>query len=282
LGVLPRLCSVAVVKMQVNIPSTLSDPNYRYKMPKLMSKVEGRGNGIKTNIMNMGDIAKALKRPPEYPTKFFGCELGATSKYENKEEKAIVNGAHEQAELQKLIDKFIEKFVLCPGCSLPEIDLLVKKNVVSGKCNACGHFCELDNIHRLATYITKNPPGGGDSTLGKKPAKKSKEEKHKEKELKKERTVEFDSDEKDVTVNHGDGETTTKKKKKDKKHKKSSKSKSDEETADDMSPTMATPPNSGNNSCFGENIVCRENKIVNGGTEETEANIKKKKKKGRI
>lgn len=31
-----------------------------YKMPKLMNKVEGRGNGIRTAIPNMVDIAKAL------------------------------------------------------------------------------------------------------------------------------------------------------------------------------------------------------------------------------
>ncbi len=38
---------------------------YRYKMPKLIAKVEGRGNGIKTNIVNNVDIAKALERPTE-------------------------------------------------------------------------------------------------------------------------------------------------------------------------------------------------------------------------
>lgn len=49
----------------VNIGSdNADDAFYRYKMPKLQAKVEGRGNGIKTNIVNMVDIAKALGRPP--------------------------------------------------------------------------------------------------------------------------------------------------------------------------------------------------------------------------
>ena len=30
-----------------------------------MAQIEGRGNGIKTNVINNVDIAKALERPPE-------------------------------------------------------------------------------------------------------------------------------------------------------------------------------------------------------------------------
>jgi len=45
----------------------VSDQFYRYKMPRLIAKVEGKGNGIKTVIVNMVDVAKALNRPPTYP-----------------------------------------------------------------------------------------------------------------------------------------------------------------------------------------------------------------------
>ncbi|KAL1827901.1 hypothetical protein ACET3Z_006313 [Daucus carota] len=36
------------------------DAFYMYKMPRMITKIEGRGNGIKTNVVNMVDIAKAL------------------------------------------------------------------------------------------------------------------------------------------------------------------------------------------------------------------------------
>jgi hypothetical protein len=60
------------------------DAFYRYKMPKLITKIEGRGNGIKTNLVNMVDVAKDLARPPSYTTKYFGCEMGAQSKFDKK------------------------------------------------------------------------------------------------------------------------------------------------------------------------------------------------------
>ena len=146
--------------MALNVNREVQDAFYRYKMPRLMAKVEGKGNGVKTVIPNMTDIARALGRPPTYCTKFFGCELGAQTQFDFKNDRYIVNGAHDAAKLQDMLDIFIRKFVLCERCDNPEtvLKVLPKKGIITSSCKACGHSFTLDMRHKLTTFIVKNPP----------------------------------------------------------------------------------------------------------------------------
>ncbi|EED84783.1 eukaryotic translation initiation factor 5 [Postia placenta Mad-698-R] len=143
----------------VNIRRDVDDKFYRYRMPVLLTKIEGKGNGIKTVIPNMSDVARALSRPPTYPTKFFGCELGAQTSFDEKNDRYIVNGAHDATKLRELLDGFIEKFVLCKSCKNPETDLIITKNDdIIRDCKACGERTAVDMRHKLTTFIVKNPP----------------------------------------------------------------------------------------------------------------------------
>jgi len=164
--------------------SNSDDAFYRYKMPRMITKIEGRGNGIKTNIVNMVDIAKALARPASYTTKYFGCELGAQSKFDEKTGTSHVNGAHDTAKLAGLLENFIKKYVQCYGCGNPETEILITKNqMIQLKCAACGFVSDVDMRDKLTTFIVKNPPEVKKGSKDKKAMRRAEKERLKEGEM---------------------------------------------------------------------------------------------------
>ncbi|KAK6461577.1 eukaryotic translation initiation factor 5 [Scheffersomyces coipomensis] len=143
----------------INICRDNTDPFYRYKMPALQSKTEGRGNGIKTLISNLSEVARALGRPPAYVIKYFGYELGTQTSMDDAADRYLVNGAHDTNELQDSLDGFINKFVLCASCKNPETEIEVKgKDNLERDCKACGKISPIEPKHKLYSYIVKNPP----------------------------------------------------------------------------------------------------------------------------
>ena len=196
-----------------------NDPAYRYKMPSIQTKFEGRGNGSKTFIVNCQNLADMLHRTPGTLTKFFANELGTISTWDGQ--RSIVNGHHQANVFPALVDKFIDLFVLCPNCLLPETHLSVqarKNGNIYHKCAACGEKTMVDMGHKLCTFIIKEAMAtqklkGGD--------KKKKKKKKKSK----------DGEGDDVEE---DDEKKKKKDKKDKKKKKGSPSKKESKKEEEM------------------------------------------------
>lgn len=60
----------------IPIPRTVADPSYRYKMPLLETRFEGKGVGVKTNLINLPSISKSLQVPVDYVLKFLSYDLG--------------------------------------------------------------------------------------------------------------------------------------------------------------------------------------------------------------
>ncbi|GMM52700.1 translation initiation factor eIF5 [Starmerella bacillaris] len=145
--------------MSINIRRDNADPFYRYKMAPIQSKTEGRGNGVKTFVVNTGEVARNLNRPPSYIIKYFGFELGAQTSINEEAERYLVNGIHASDKLQDTLDGFINKFVLCGSCLNPETDFIIHKNgTVEKDCKACGAKTLVDPQHKLTGFILKNPP----------------------------------------------------------------------------------------------------------------------------
>lgn len=95
----------------------------------------------------VGPTSSALLRnAPADVLKYFGCELGAQTKFERESGNSIVNGAHDPKRLAELLEGFIKKYVQCYSCNNPETVVKVKKENISLKCKvrcwARGHFVE--------------------------------------------------------------------------------------------------------------------------------------------
>jgi len=246
----------AAINIAGSIP--VEDPSYRYKMPRIIAKVEGRGNGIKTVLVNIVEIAAALNREAPEITKFFGCELGSQTTYAVDTDRAIVNGAHNAADLQNHLTGYIEKFVLCRNCRLPEAHYKFKAGLISQKCLACGHKDTIDMAHKLTTFILAQ-------------YKKAKEQKTEKAEKKKEKKEKKARDEADALAAGGEEAVAaaaaaaadgTVKEKKSKKKDKSSKKKSsdgdqDSNEGEDIAATVAVLDDEENDSSAADEAINR-------------------------
>jgi translation initiation factor 5 len=145
----------------LNVRRDVKDDFYRYKMERLQTKIEGKGNGIKTVIVNLSTVAQSLARPGSYLIKYFGFELGAQTNLDPPDDRWIINGAHEASKLQDHLDGFINKFVLCKKCKNPETDVVIKDGHIVLDCKACGQRSDVDLRLKLSTFVLKNQPKKG-------------------------------------------------------------------------------------------------------------------------
>lgn len=141
------------------------DSSYRYKMEPIKSTINGKGNGIFTTILNIKDVAKYLSSPPSLILKFLSLHFGSMA----NEEKNTITGGYSSSELQKALQIYINRFLICPCCFVPEttpqINKVNKKNIIlEVKCASCGKTSEIKTNNKLETktseliikYLEKN------------------------------------------------------------------------------------------------------------------------------
>merc|ERR1712232_225869 len=125
-------------------------------------------------------------------------------------------------------DGFIMKYVCCTNCRLPEISMAVKKGIIMGRCLACGWAGDLDNNHRLAAFISKNPPDESGHGLQVQDVSGGKQDKKARREAKAAKKAaghdeDEDDDDDDESYKSSEKEKKAKKDKKEKKEKKEKK-----------------------------------------------------------
>lgn len=142
----------------INISNGSNDPFYRYKMPRIQVKHEGKGNGVKTVLKNLREIGKSLKRDANDLLQYIAAELSVCSLL--RKDDFIVNGTFKEETIQEIINRFITSHVLCDVCENPETTLAIKGTVhkrekdpiIYKMCAACGKNSEVKK-HKINKRI---------------------------------------------------------------------------------------------------------------------------------
>jgi translation initiation factor 5 len=111
-----------------------NDANYRYKMEKISLNNCGSGNGQFTIINNMDNIAESINTPSEILYKYFAFVSGSAF----NEKKKSLTGTYSVPDIEEYLYDYINKFVMCPNCNIPELMYKIESRNVCACCSACG------------------------------------------------------------------------------------------------------------------------------------------------
>lgn len=107
-------------------------------------KVKGHHEGVRTVILNFGQIVTNLRRSPEHLLKFLNKELATSS--ELKGDKVIFSRRLSRSDVNDKIEKYASQFVLCPKCKKPDTELSSESGKSFLRCLACGEKREVHKI----------------------------------------------------------------------------------------------------------------------------------------
>ena len=113
------------------IPNVVSKQE-RLELPRLSVSTIG----MRTIVHNFKDIADALNRDPQHLLKFMTREMATAATVH--ESRAIFQGKFSQETLGRLIQRYMESFVICPVCRLPDTKIVKEKRLSFLVCEACG------------------------------------------------------------------------------------------------------------------------------------------------
>ena len=109
------------------------DESYRYKAPKPIVKIGGRGNGIYSELTNIDEIAQCLSHPKEIICKYISSISG--SNYIAA--KNTLTGTYNSEDIESILLTYTKSVVLCPVCNIPETIPELEKGNLIFKCYSC-------------------------------------------------------------------------------------------------------------------------------------------------
>ena len=104
----------------------------RLEMPRLFVTMAG----MRTTISNFKEVADTLDRDPQHILKFLTREMATAATYNDG--RAIFQGKFPRDTFERLLQRYMENFVICPVCKRPDTKILKEKRLSFILCNACG------------------------------------------------------------------------------------------------------------------------------------------------
>lgn len=107
-------------------------------------KVTGHHEGSKTIVTNFLPVASCIRREPEHLAKFLGKELASSTEISG--ERLILSRKLASKDINEKIEKYVNRFVVCPKCKKPDTELVHEQWNDFVKCLACGERYEVLRI----------------------------------------------------------------------------------------------------------------------------------------
>ena len=104
----------------------------RLELPRLFVTTVG----MRTIISNFKEVADVLDRDPQHILKFLTREMATAATFHDS--RAIFQGKFQRGVFERLLQRYMESFVVCPVCKRPDTKIVKEKRLSFLVCNACG------------------------------------------------------------------------------------------------------------------------------------------------
>jgi len=104
----------------------------RFEIPKVESFIEGK----KTIVKGFGNLLKDMRRDKKHFLKFLTKETALP--ITEGPNQATIGGRINSFQLNKLVERYFNEYVLCPECKRPDTKILSQDGAKLMKCEACG------------------------------------------------------------------------------------------------------------------------------------------------
>lgn len=104
----------------------------RFVLPVFQSHIVG----MRTTIRNFNDVAQMLRRDSQHLLKFLSKEMATAATTEGG--RAIFQGKFPNDTLQRLLERYAERFVKCPVCGSYDTKIVKERRLFFLTCEACG------------------------------------------------------------------------------------------------------------------------------------------------